>query len=109
MAWRYRGPKGYVSRGVYERYKYLETYLRISDAKWNLGGRKTPASEKQTSRKALSAGINRKSSPSQTPPSTPSEWERMMDTRLKKLSKRKRAEFYQEEYEGPEYETGVDY
>lgn len=32
-----------------------------------------------------------------------------MEDRLKKMSKKKRSEFYQEEYEGPEYETGVDY
>ena len=34
MAWRYRGPKGFVTEAKYNRYKHLDTYKRVSDAKW---------------------------------------------------------------------------
>ena len=42
-------------------------------------------------------------------PSTIQDYERLMQDRIKKMDKRRRDDFYQEEYEGPEYETGIDY
>jgi hypothetical protein len=113
MAWKYRGPKGFISKAKYERYKHLDSYKRLSDKKWNVGGeKKAPRKTSGKPSKGERPRTPGKPEPTVSPskiPSNPAEFEKMFDAKLKKLSKKKRAEFYQEEYEGPEYETGVDY
>jgi hypothetical protein len=110
MAWRYRNrvTKALVDSATYHRSRSQggTKFERFSDAKWRTSrgraGKSLP--------KKPTGGSKPKASPSAKAPQTPAEFERMFEEKkLKKMSKKRRAEFYQEEYDGPEYETGVDY
>jgi len=102
MAWRYRGPRGWVSKGTYKRYKHLDTYRRLSDAKWTRGAnaplkgeQKEPSDRRATAPSKGTAPSKRTSAPSASSIKTLKDWNR-----------------YYDEYDfSPEFEaeTGVDY
>lgn len=101
MAWRYRGPRGWVSKGTYERYKYLDTYRRLSDAKWRAGGNFPPKGEHKGTVKGsdqaqhTSAAPTKDSTPAPSSIKTLKDWQKYYD---------------QYEYDEPiEVETSVDY
>lgn len=111
MAWRYRNreTKQLVSASTYKRSSAQggKKFERFSDAKWRVGATRRGKAGKAGKEKSTPS---ESTSPGSKAPSTPEEFEKRLESELiKKLSKKKRAEFYEEEYEGPEYETGVDY
>ena len=108
--WRFRDKetKAFVSKATYNRSRAKggTRYERVSDSRWHRGGGK-PSVKPSEAPKILPL---EQASPSVlSQPKTPQDFERMMEERLRKMSRRKREQFYQEEYEGPEYDTGVDY
>lgn len=110
MAWRYRNrvTKALVDSATYHRSRSQggTKFERFSDAKWRTSkGARGSSERKQTlkSARTQSSGSLAKA------PQTPAEFERMFEEKIKKMSKKRRAKLYREEYDGPEYETGVDY
>lgn len=112
MAWRYRDreTKKFVSSANYNRSVKQggKRFERFSNTSWHSKGRPQSHSKRpkkisrvETSGKAAGTSVLKV-------PSSQSEYERMMEAKLQKLSKKKRAAFYDAEYD-VEYETGVDY
>lgn len=93
MAWRYRGPKGFVSEGVYNRYKHLDTYKRVSDKHWR-EERKTLGERVQEERERIARDLKGQ--------------EDYQD--LLKLYQQYNEDYINGEFEDQgEVETGVDY
>jgi hypothetical protein len=119
MAWRYRNreTKQLASAADYKRSRSQggTKFERFSDAKWKVSRGAKSSNDTQNTRQSAKRRNGRSSSEkaeSSSPaklPQTPQEYERIMEDRLKKMSRRKREQFYEAEYDQVEYETGVDY
>jgi hypothetical protein len=108
MAWRYRDreTKAFVTKATYNRSKAHggTRYERFSGKTLRgvRGGAK-PSTE-------TGASAPKQVSPSSSEtPKTYEEFKAYMEARIKKMRKARREAFEEDVYDGPEYETGVDY
>jgi hypothetical protein len=108
MAWRYRNreTKEFVSSATYRRSKAQGgmRFERFSS--------KTLRSVRWRAKPSASTGASAPTQVSLSPSETPKTYEEFkayMENRIKKMRKSQRERFEEEPFDGPEYETGVDY